>query len=88
MVGDFMPGRKMLEGKRTSRGGGRHPMPVILFTVFMDLLSFGILIPVVPLLLADVTRPQAASVRKAAARPAPRQAPPRRPGGPRKPGSR
>ena len=31
----------------------RHPMFVILFTVFLDMLGFGILIPVVPLLLAD-----------------------------------
>jgi DHA1 family tetracycline resistance protein-like MFS transporter len=31
----------------------RHPLFVILFTVFVDLLGFGILIPVIPLLLAD-----------------------------------
>lgn len=31
----------------------RHPLMVILFTVFVDLLGFGILIPVIPLLLAD-----------------------------------
>jgi len=31
----------------------RHPLLVILFTVFVDLLGFGILIPVIPLLLAD-----------------------------------
>lgn len=30
-----------------------HPMFVILFTVFLDMLGFGILIPVIPLLLAD-----------------------------------
>ena len=29
------------------------PLPVIFFTVFVDLIGFGILIPVVPLLLAD-----------------------------------
>ncbi len=31
----------------------KHPLFVILFTVFVDLLGFGILIPVIPLLLAD-----------------------------------
>jgi len=31
----------------------RHPLFVILFTVFLDMLGFGILIPVIPLLLAD-----------------------------------
>jgi MFS transporter, DHA1 family, tetracycline resistance protein len=31
----------------------RHPMVVIVFTVFVDMLGFGILIPVIPLLLAD-----------------------------------
>jgi MFS transporter, DHA1 family, tetracycline resistance protein len=31
----------------------RHPMIVIVFTVFVDMLGFGILIPVIPLLLAD-----------------------------------
>lgn len=30
-----------------------NPLPVIFFTVFVDLIGFGILIPVVPLLLAD-----------------------------------
>lgn len=31
----------------------KHPLFVILFTVFLDMLGFGILIPVIPLLLAD-----------------------------------
>lgn len=31
----------------------KHPLFVILFTIFLDMLGFGILIPVVPLLLAD-----------------------------------
>ncbi len=31
----------------------KHPLFVIIFTVFVDLLGFGILIPVIPLLLAD-----------------------------------
>ncbi len=35
----------------------RHPLPVILFTIFIDLLGFGILIPVIPLLLADPRSP-------------------------------
>lgn len=30
-----------------------NPLPVIFFTVFIDLIGFGILIPVIPLLLAD-----------------------------------
>ena len=33
------------------------PLPVILFTVFIDLIGFGILIPVIPLLLADPRSP-------------------------------
>lgn len=35
----------------------RNPLPVILFTIFIDLLGFGILIPVIPLLLADPRSP-------------------------------
>lgn len=35
----------------------RNPLLVILFTIFIDLLGFGILIPVIPLLLADPTSP-------------------------------
>lgn len=31
----------------------KHPLLVIIFTVFVDMLGFGILIPVIPLLLAD-----------------------------------
>lgn len=31
----------------------KHPMLVIVFTVFVDMLGFGILIPIIPLLLAD-----------------------------------
>lgn len=31
----------------------RHPLVVILFTVFVDLLGFGIMIPIIPLLLAN-----------------------------------
>ncbi len=31
----------------------RHPLPVVFFTVFIDLLGFGILIPIIPLLLAN-----------------------------------
>lgn len=33
----------------------KHPLLVILFTIFLDMLGFGILIPVIPLLLADPT---------------------------------
>lgn len=33
----------------------KHPLIVILFTVFVDMLGFGILIPVIPLLLASPT---------------------------------
>lgn len=35
----------------------RNPLPVIIFTVFVDLLGVGILIPVIPLLLADPQSP-------------------------------
>jgi len=35
----------------------KYPLPVILFTIFIDLLGFGILIPVIPLLLADPRSP-------------------------------
>src|SRR5579859_2587333 len=30
-----------------------RPLPVIIFTLFVDLVGFGILIPVIPLLLAN-----------------------------------
>lgn len=30
-----------------------NPLPVVFFTVFVDLIGFGILIPIIPLLLAD-----------------------------------
>lgn len=33
----------------------RNPLPIIIFTIFLDALGFGILIPIVPLLLADPT---------------------------------
>lgn len=35
----------------------KNPLPVIIFTVFIDLLGFGILIPVIPLLLASPASP-------------------------------
>lgn len=35
----------------------KKPLPVILFTVFVDMLGFGILLPVIPLLLADPFSP-------------------------------
>ncbi|TAL55458.1 MAG: MFS transporter, partial [Nanoarchaeota archaeon] len=35
----------------------RNPLFVILFTVFLDMLGIGILIPVIPILLADPTSP-------------------------------
>lgn len=35
----------------------RNPLLVILFTVFLDMLGIGILIPVIPILLADPTSP-------------------------------
>lgn len=34
-----------------------HPLPVIFLTVFVDLIGFGILIPVIPLLLANPRSP-------------------------------
>ncbi len=34
-----------------------NPLPVIFFTVFVDLIGFGILIPIIPLLLADPGSP-------------------------------
>ena len=34
-----------------------RPLRVILFTVFVDMLGFGILIPVIPLLPADKASP-------------------------------
>lgn len=33
----------------------KNPLPIIIFTIFLDALGFGILIPIVPLLLADPT---------------------------------
>ncbi len=35
----------------------KNPMVIIFFTIFIDLLGFGILIPVIPLLLADPRSP-------------------------------
>src|SRR3989344_3224360 len=35
----------------------KNPLAVIFLTVFVDLLGYGILIPVVPLLLTDPTSP-------------------------------
>ncbi len=34
-----------------------NPLPVVLFTIFVDLIGFGILIPVIPLLLANPHSP-------------------------------
>ncbi len=34
-----------------------NPLPIVFLTIFIDLLGFGILIPVIPLLLADPTSP-------------------------------
>ncbi len=31
----------------------QNPLPVVLFTIFIDMLGYGILIPIIPLLLAD-----------------------------------
>ncbi|MDD4319020.1 MAG: MFS transporter [Candidatus Peribacteraceae bacterium] len=41
--------------RRTFQG---RPLPIIFFTVFLDLVGIGILIPVVPLLLADPASPE------------------------------
>ncbi|MCL5072228.1 MAG: MFS transporter [Actinobacteria bacterium] len=32
---------------------GKNPLAIVIFTIFVDLLGYGILIPVIPLLLAD-----------------------------------
>jgi DHA1 family tetracycline resistance protein-like MFS transporter len=42
-------------GAKTGSGKGRSPLAVIFFTVFVDMVGFGILIPIIPLLLADPT---------------------------------
>ena len=34
-----------------------NPLPILIFTIFVDLLGFGILIPVVPQLLANPASP-------------------------------
>ncbi len=35
----------------------KNPLLILFFTIFIDLLGFGILIPVIPLLLADPKSP-------------------------------
>ena len=45
---------------------GKNPLIAVLITVFVDLVGFGILIPIIPLLLAD---PESASrIRRRASR--------------------
>ena len=34
-----------------------NPLPILIFTIFVDLLGFGILIPVIPQLLANPASP-------------------------------
>lgn len=46
-----------------------HPLPVILFTIFVDLIGFGIIIPIIPQLLANPSSefyilPQGATVQQ------------------------
>ncbi len=40
-----------------SRRFTRHPLPIVLFAVFIDLMGFGVLIPVLPQLLANPSSP-------------------------------
>lgn len=40
-------------GKKSSGLADRKPLFVILFTIFIDLLGFGLMLPIIPLLLAD-----------------------------------
>ena len=50
---DSSSAKPELEVQEREVNGNRRPMSIIFFTVFVDMLGFGILIPVIPQVLAN-----------------------------------